>query len=176
MIQEPETLYKLMVLYLLDNVSFSLTNSQISRFMLDKDYTTYFTLQSVLNELVEANLITARKLANSTYYDITNDGKEALGFFSSEISEAAVSDMDEFLKENKFMMRSESSSTAEYFTIGEGGYNVRFLAMERKKVLLSIDIIVPDEIVAKQMCANWKSQSQKIYSYLMLTLTNKNEG
>lgn len=174
MIQEPETLYKLMILYLMNNVSFSLTNSQISHFLLDRDYTTYFTLQSVLSELVDSNLITSRKLGNSTYYDITNDGREALTFFSSEISDSTIQDMDEYLRENKFSLRSESSSTAEYFKTDYDSYDVRFMAMEGKKILLSIDVIVPDESVAKQMCANWKGLSQKIYSYLMLTLTNKN--
>lgn len=176
MIQEPETLYKLMILYLLDKVNFSLTNSQISRFLLDKDYTNYFTMQTVINELVDAKLITMRKVGNSTYYDITDDGHEALGFFSSEISDAAIKDMNDFLKENKFTLRSESSSTAQYYKTDLGSYNVHFMAMEGKTILFSVDIMVPDETVAKEMCLNWKTKSQNIYSYLMMTLTSKNDG
>lgn len=48
---EATTLYKLMVLYMLSKVNFPLSNSQIADFMLDKQYTTYFTLQEVLNSL-----------------------------------------------------------------------------------------------------------------------------
>ena len=33
------TLYKLIVLYMLDNLDFPLTNSQISEFVLEKGYT-----------------------------------------------------------------------------------------------------------------------------------------
>lgn len=175
MIQEPETLYKLMVLYLLDNVNFSLTNSQISHFLLDKDYTTYFTMQTVLTELTEVGLITSRTVGNSTYYDITNDGQEALKFFSSDISDAAKADMDEFLKENKFSLRSESSATAGYYKNEHDSFTVCFMVMEGKSVLLSIDISVPDEEVAKQMCANWKAMSQEVYSYLMLSMTKRAE-
>ena len=40
------TLYKLIVLYMLQKVDFPLTNSQISEFVLDKEYTNYFTLQA----------------------------------------------------------------------------------------------------------------------------------
>ena len=39
------TLYKLIILYMLNQVDFPLTNSQISEFILDKGYTTYFKLQ-----------------------------------------------------------------------------------------------------------------------------------
>lgn len=46
---EATTLYKLMVLYMLSKVNFPLSNSQIADFMLDKQYTTYFTLQEVLS-------------------------------------------------------------------------------------------------------------------------------
>ena len=41
---EPHTLYKLIVLYMLKKIDFSLTNSQISSFILEQGYTTYFTL------------------------------------------------------------------------------------------------------------------------------------
>ena len=39
---ETYTLYKLIVLYMLDKVDFPLTTSQISEFILEKEYTTYF--------------------------------------------------------------------------------------------------------------------------------------
>ena len=45
---QPLTLYKLIVLYMLDRVDFPLSTSQISEFVLDKGYTTYFKLQQAL--------------------------------------------------------------------------------------------------------------------------------
>lgn len=45
------TLYKLMILYMLSRVNFPLNNNQISEFMLSNNYTDYFTLQEVLNDL-----------------------------------------------------------------------------------------------------------------------------
>lgn len=42
---QPLTLYKLIVLYMLDRVDFPLSTSQISEFVLDKGYTTYFKLR-----------------------------------------------------------------------------------------------------------------------------------
>ena len=51
---ETFTLYKLIILYMLDKVDFPLTNAQISEFILNKGYTTYFKLQQALSELTEA--------------------------------------------------------------------------------------------------------------------------
>ena len=47
---EPFTLYKLIVLYILNKVDFPLTNSQISEFILDKGYTNYFKIQQDIEQ------------------------------------------------------------------------------------------------------------------------------
>ena len=49
------TLYKLMILFLIKKVDFPLSNSQISEFILDKGYTTYFKLQQAFHELEDRN-------------------------------------------------------------------------------------------------------------------------
>ena len=55
--KESLMLYKLIILYMLNKVSFPLTQSQISEFILDKGYTNYMSLQQILAELTENNLI-----------------------------------------------------------------------------------------------------------------------
>ncbi|MDO4438839.1 MAG: DUF4364 family protein [Eubacteriales bacterium] len=170
MIQEPETLYKLMVLYMLDQVSFPLTNPQLSRFFLDKEYTTYFTFQKVISDLVDSGLIVDRHAGNSTRYEITDAGKETLGFFGNDISQAAVADMDEYLKVNKFRLRSEAGMTADYYKESSQNFMVHCEVREGKNVLIALDLSVPDEKSASDICANWQEKSQAIYSYAMRTL------
>ena len=57
MTTEALTQYKLMILYLLYSVNYPLTNTQLSGFFLDNEYTTYFTLQECIPDLTEASLI-----------------------------------------------------------------------------------------------------------------------
>ena len=54
MLQDPLTLYKLIVLYMLNRVTFPLTTAQVSDFILGKEYTNFLTLQQVINELTDA--------------------------------------------------------------------------------------------------------------------------
>ena len=110
MLAEPMTLYKLMNLYMLHQVSFPLTNAQLSNFFLDREYTTYFTLQQAVNELLEAGLVKKETMRNSSRYEITKEGEETLEFFGKNISPAIISDMDEYLKQNRFRMRNERRS------------------------------------------------------------------
>ena len=115
MLTEPMTLYKLMNLYLLKQVNFPLTNAQLTSFFTEHDYTTYFTLQQALNELEDAGLIHKEASHSSTRYDITKEGEETLNFFGKNISPAIISDMDEYLKENKFRLREEVGTTADFY-------------------------------------------------------------
>ena len=110
MLSDPITLYKLMILYMLDHVNFPLTNSQLTDFFLDHEYTTYFTLQQALNELKEAGLIRMESTHNSSRYEITKEGEDTLEFFGKNISPAIIDDMDQYLKENRFRIRNEASS------------------------------------------------------------------
>lgn len=71
----PFTVYKLIILYMLRNSSTPVTNSEISQFILDREYTNYFHLQQALSELEETELIEKRTISNTSYYYLTDDGK-----------------------------------------------------------------------------------------------------
>ena len=175
MLSEPMTLYKLMNLYMLKQVNFPLTNAQLSNFFLDREYTTYFTLQQALNELLEAGLIKMEMLHNSTRYEITREGEETLEFFGKKISPAIVEDMDEYLKENRF--RNEVGLVSDFYKSTNQDYIVHCEVREGKNVLVNIDVSVPDKEQAEIMCSHWKDRSQEIYAYIMKSLmSDKSSG
>ena len=81
---ETQTLYKLIILYILNHVAFPLSNAQLSEFILDKEYTDYFTLQQSLFELTDSALIHPEKQHNTTLYHITEEGRTTLTYFEKK--------------------------------------------------------------------------------------------
>ena len=173
MLAEPMTLYKLMNLYMLHQVNFPLTNAQLSNFFLDREYTTYFTLQQALNELLDAGLVKKETMRNSSRYEITKEGEETLEFFGKNISPAIVSDMDEYLKQNRFRMRNEVGLISDFYKSTNQDYIVHCEVREGKAVLVKLDISVPDKEQAEIMCNHWKDRSQEIYAYVMKSLMSE---
>ena len=173
MLAEPMTLYKLMNLYMLHQVNFPLTNAQLSNFFLDREYTTYFTLQQALNELLDACLVKKETMRNSSRYEITKEGEETLEFFGKNISPAIVSDMDEYLKQNRFRMRNEVGLISDFYKSTNQDYIVHCEVREGKAVLVNLDISVPDKEQAEIMCNHWKDRSQEIYAYVMKSLMSE---
>lgn len=170
MLSEPMTLYKLMNLYMLKQVNFPLSNSQLSNFFLDHEYTTYFTLQQALNELLEAGLITMDTVHNTSRYQITKEGEDTLSFFGKNISPAIVEDMDQYLKENRFQLRNEVSVTADYYKSTNQDYQIHCEVKEGRATLIGLDLSVPDEDQADRMCSHWREKSQEIYAFIMKAL------
>ena len=114
MIQDPLTLYKLIILYMLDRVSFPLTKSQIGDFILEKEYTDYLTLQQAFYELADAGLINASAVRNRTFLEITEAGLESLRFFGSRINHGIKKDVNIYLAEHEYTLRNEVSVAGDY--------------------------------------------------------------
>ena len=107
---EAFTLYKLIVLYMLEKVDFPLTNGQISEFILEKGYTTYFTLQQAISEMVTAGFIREESTHNRTLYHLTEEGSETIQFFKSNISPAIRKDVDTFMAEKAYELKTKCLS------------------------------------------------------------------
>lgn len=167
---EPFTLYKLIVLYMLQKVDFPLTNAQISEFILDRDYTTYFTLQSVLSELAESEMVHQETIRNTSYYTLTDAGAEALHYFQNRVSKMIRDDIDKYIADKKMELRDEVSVIADYYKNTADEYSVRCIVKEKYANPIDLTITVPDEAQAKIVCRNWKTKCQKIYENVMKEL------
>ena len=166
MTQDPLTLYKLIVLYMLNRVSFPLTNSQVCDFILGKEYTSFLTLQQAMSELEDAGLISTRSLQNRTHLLITDSGKETLDFFGNRVSDAIKSDVNHYLQENELELRNEVAIQASYYKSTSGEYEAQLIAKERGTELVNIRLAVPLEEMAITVCDNWQKKNQEIYNYL----------
>ncbi|MBS6397271.1 MAG: DUF4364 family protein [Clostridiales bacterium] len=164
------TLYKLIVLKMLDQVDSPLSNSQISEFILDKEYTNYFTLQQVLSEMDETGLVTVSTSHNSSLYHITDIGKSTLEFFGDKISDAICRDIDIYLEEKEVDIRNSLAVTADYFPGSSNDYLVRCQVREENSTLIDLTLSVPSEKQAVSMCNHWSEKSQDIYAYIMKNL------
>ena len=151
------TLYKLIILYMLDRVDFPLSNSQISDFMLNKEYTTYFKLQQALSELTDAGFI-------------SEDGASTIELFRKNISHAIRQDVNDYLKEKQYELKNEVSVKADYYRNTNREYSVHCQVMEKKLPLIDLTVTVPSEEEAKTISNNWHKKNQEIYAQIMAEL------
>lgn len=170
MLQDPLTLYKLIILYMLNRVTFPLTTAQISDFILEKEYTNFLTLQQAINELTDAGMISTQSIRNRTHLAITDEGRETLSYFGNRVSDAIKQDIDSYFRENEFTMRNEVSVLGDYYKSTSGEYEAHLVAKDKDINLVEITLSVPVEEVAAAICDNWQKKNQEIYKYLISEL------
>ena len=105
---------------MLKHAESSLTNSQISEFILEREYTNYFHLQEAVSELVEAELIEKHTISNTSYYRLTEDGKNTLSYFEKELSADIRKEVKEYLKSAGYEMQQRILTPADYYTNSQG--------------------------------------------------------
>lgn len=170
MLQDPLTLYKLIVLYMLNRVSFPITPAQISEFILEKEYTNFLTLQQVIGELTDANMVHTQNTNNRTLLTITEEGRETLTFFENRISDTIKEEIIEFFRSREFELLDEISVQSNYYKSTSGDYEAHLIAKERGTNLMELKLSVPDKETATAICDNWQSKNQDIYQYIIKQL------
>lgn len=166
MISTPQTLFKLMILFFLDSVDFSLSNAIISDFLLDRGYTNYFNIQTAFSELEEESLINSSSTHKSTYYNINDDGKNTLNLFHYEISQDIKEDIKQYLKEHFSEIIESLSIVSDYNRTRKNEYLVTCKINERDSLLASVQLTVATEETAQLVCRNWAEKNHIIYAFL----------
>lgn len=165
----PKNEIKLMILYLLKNVSFSLNHECLSNFFLEK-YTSFIMFQDILADLIDTKLVEEYKTKVSVFYTTTEDGNEALETFINDISDIHKKELDAYLKENKIKLKEESIISANYSDSNNGNFRVSLEINENKDDNFKIEMDVPTADAAITICENWKEKAKSIYTYIIKQL------
>lgn len=170
-------LYKLIVLYMLDRVNFTLTNAQISDFILGKGYTKYFTLQEAINGLVDSEYVYVSTIRSTSHYKITGKGEEALSMFENRIPYAIKQDILDYFDKEQINLRKETEILSDYYLNESNEYTVSCMINDRNEPLLDIKFCVPTKSMAAAICDNWREKSTEVYDMLVNQLwTTKSDN
>ena len=164
---EPNTLTKLIVLYMLDKVDYPITKVQIYDFILEKNYSNFFALAQAIYELTEDGYIEVSETHSSTFMQLTEKGTDTLSFFRNRISEGIRNDIDAYFEENRFEISNSLSVMTNCYRTMNGDYIAELSAWEKSSDLINIKINMPSEEAARNICDNWRDRSSDIYAYLL---------
>ena len=159
-----------MILYLLKRVNFPLSNAQLWTFFEQYGYTNYFNFQEVLQSLVEANLVTSEQIRGIEHYEMAKEGDEVLYYFKNQLSQSVIEDLDRYIQENRFQIRTETGIVADYVKTADYDYMVHLKVREGKSTLFELSLSVPTEDQAKILTDHLKENADAIYAYVMKLL------
>lgn len=167
---EASTINKLILLYLLDQVSFPLSGSQISEYIVSKGYMQYFAMQELFSELEASSLISVTREANTTFYQITDEGHQTISFFSNRLTVTLRDEIRTYLRDNHLALKEGAAVRATYDRTNAGDYAVHAIIKEDDSTLLDLTVSVPSEDEADAFVLRWPDRAQQIYAEIMKLL------
>lgn len=165
--QDSLTFNKLIILFILNRISFPITTAQISDFILEKEYADFLTLHQSITELTDTEMIRANSVLHRTYLTITEEGEKTLLLFQSRLSYATKQEIKEFFNEKEYELRNEVSILANYYKNTSGDYEAILTAKEKDSTLVKISLAVPTKEMAADICEKWQKNNEEIYQYLV---------
>ncbi|MCF0130224.1 MAG: DUF4364 family protein [Pseudobutyrivibrio sp.] len=164
---QPDLIYKITILELLNKSSEPLSNFRVSDFFLQNNLTEYFAIQMALRDVQLAGLIEAHTTRRHTTYTLTAEGKQNLDMFKDKLTEGIKSDIVEYLKKNNVAIRDENSYISAIIPFDKGGFLVNLKIIRDDNTPLDITLHASSELQAKIICDNWRAKSDDVYMSLM---------
>lgn len=164
---------KLLLLYLIKTSNSPFNNSQITEFMLEKNYMNYFLVQQYLSELITSNFIEVLNQNSEEVYNIVEKGKVALSYFEERIPDKVKAELnDEFVKIEK-EEKIETQILTEYYEKGNNQFVVNLKLVENEETLFSVYLDVATKKQADLICNRWKDNTEYIYQNIVNLLTDE---
>ena len=174
MLQETGIVYKLTFLYILHRAEFPISNTSISNFLLQSDYTDYFNIQQLISDLLEDGYIKKDQYHGKTLYSITESGETALKLLSRELSASLKADADRYLTEHNMELHDDIAFRSDYSRTGTAQVTVSLFIEEAGDRLFELKVLTPSENEAIDICNRWPRTGAKIYPLVMTELLRKN--
>ena len=165
---EKLTQVKLIILYMLARVDFLMTASQISDFVLGKDYADFYVLTQAQGELIDNGLISqAPHSHNATELSITTEGRDTIKFFGSRLPDFIKNDIENYFADKAFELRNELAVKADYVqNSATGEYETRLIIKDRDVTTLDMTLSVPTEEIAEHIVDVWKEKATGVFQYI----------
>ena len=164
---DPLTLTKLIILYMLNKAGNPMLKTQVFSFIMDNDYTNYFTLMQACSELCDTGLIETRIIMNGPHLAILDDGKKTLDSFSDRISQGIKEDVNNYIKACKLEVKSNLNVNTNYYKASRSEYVAELSLKEEGTDLLMLRISMPTEESVRAMCENFEGKSEELYNLIV---------
>ncbi len=163
-------LYKLIILYFLSKAGQPVPNAIISDFILDNNYTDYFSIQQTLSALSEDGMIKANHTRSAAYYEITPSGEETLEFFCGQLPNGTKRQIEDYFRKNKISMADSMAVRTDFKKLKANEYLATCSIIERGSTVMEVSLNLPSEEAAIGACKRFKEKKQEIYSMLFKSL------
>ena len=161
---ENETQDKLVILHTIKRLSMSITNLQMVDLILETTGIDYFSLQTLLIELQEKQLIALISTNENKYYKITEAGENMLSSLSTLIPGFLLKRINTKINAIQKKLEQKTIIWADYTPISDDSFIVECKISENDQILIQLSLNVPTKEQAIHICNKWYENPSRYYA------------
>ena len=161
-----EMVKKLILLFIFEKMEFPLTDESLNEIIAhNPDWLTYMDSREALQQLIESKFVFQTVNASRTSFNITQDGRGALGHFYQKIPASMRESIIEFAKSNRQNFKRRQEYTWDYFKNADGTHTVvlRILDHGGGDNMLEIKFKTDTRSRAKAVANKWREKASAVY-------------
>lgn len=159
---EEQKLQKAYVLCALEKLG-ALAPAQISRYLFEHSICERFSLQEVLAKLKEKDYVKQAVSINGITYELTEAGMIMATQEVKKLGKEKLIEMECVGEILKRQFTVEEDFLARYTEQANGIVPIYLTLREGPKILMKIDVIVPDTEIAKTVTKNWAKNARETH-------------
>lgn len=161
---------RVLILYIINELNIPVSNLHLTDTILGNRFMNYFSLQTAIDELLKNGMMTETGEDGKVYYNITDDGKDAVKLLKNIIPQGILMRFDQQKKEIRARIKRDLEINAEYALDDDNNYFVRCFVRDGDIHLIDFKILAGNKKLASEICENWKDHTKEIYSEIIETV------
>ena len=161
---ENETQDKLVILHTIKRLSKSITNLQMVDLILETTGIDYFSLQTLLLELQEKQLISLISTSENKYYKITEEGEKMLSSLENLIPGFLLKRINSKINGIQKKLEQKTVIWADYTPIADDSFLVECKISENYQIWIEFNLNVPTKEQAIHSCNKWYENPSRYYA------------
>lgn len=160
---------KLILLYIIREKE-NIKATDLSDFVLFRDYMDYFSMQNYIAELCEGNLIVEMMVQETLYYTLHPQGEEVVELFRARIPHSIREEIRDYAKNSCLEDSPLMEVDAKINQLGEGRYEVCCQVRDYDRLVLDFIKTAMDEEAAYRIRNQWLQKGMSVYWNLLKEL------
>ena len=162
---------KVLILYILSNVSQPITNDALYSIVTSAVDLNYFYFQQFLLDLIEVKYVVRFKKDTQDFYEITESGKQTLDLTLDILPGIIKLKVDTNFKSNLEKYDNSESIIAEYTPKSENEYEIECKIVDNGEIVFSVKFLAYSREQAQKIVDNWKQNAVNLYPEFLKILT-----
>ncbi len=170
--QFSEVEYKLLILYLVNQMEIPMPSNKIEQFILESNYMDIYTLRNCLSDLLDINFLEKEKTTDSNIsrYTTSLEGSENLEMLQTRLPAVVRNKIKKYIDENRQEVKRELDVSANILGF-PGDYIVKCSAYDDTQMLIELNLSVVTYEEAYNIKKNWADKVASIYSTVINEMT-----